>query len=81
MHWMYPLAGVGLNRFTNFGENWLIILLSERYYVTFVLCRCKSVCRLSVCLTFVLPSQRLELFGNIFASLITHGLGQFVLKF
>jgi len=46
----------------------LPFLLGERYYVTFALWRHKSVCP-SVCLSVTLlpPTQKVELFGNIFA--------------
>jgi len=63
--------------------------LADRYYVTFSLWRDPSICRPSVCslsvcrlsATLLHHRQRLELFGNIFASpIIAYGLGQFVLK-
>jgi len=43
-----------------------LILLGERYYVTFALWHGPFTCRLSS-VTFVHPTQRLELLSNIFA--------------
>jgi len=45
-------------------EQTLLLLLAERYYVTFGYCRRKSVRRLSV--TLLHRGQRFELFGNLF---------------
>jgi len=47
-----------------------ILLFSERELkFRFAICRRPSVCRLSVCLssvTFVRPTQAIEIFGNVF---------------
>jgi len=41
----------------------------DTLYVTFGLCLCHrlSVCRLLLSVTFMKPTQKVELFGNIFA--------------
>jgi len=58
------------------------MFLGERYYVTFALCdyvvKNPSVCLSSV--TWLHPTQRFELFGNIFAPSNSLGTRTFCVK-